>query len=65
MPPVLFTKREAAQLARVCVPTFCRLIRAGRGPAVTLVGGKQLVREDALTNWLDSRTEQRPLQAAE
>ena len=64
MPPSLLTKREAAAHARINVATLNNLIRDGRGPALTVLGGKALVREDSLVRWIDAQTEHRPHQAA-
>ena len=58
------TTKEAAQRSRVHLETFRSLLRAGRGPALTVIGGKRLVRADLLASWLDTQTEQRPMQAA-
>ena len=53
----LLTKKEAAARMRVHPATLNALIRNGRGPATTAIGGKSLIREDALTAWLDASTE--------
>jgi hypothetical protein len=54
--PRLLTRREAAISARLSYGGFCSLMRKGEGPAVTTLGKKHLIREDALTAWIDSRT---------
>ena len=58
MAPSLMTSREAAQRARVHHETFKRLCREGRGPALTLVGRKALIREDLFAEWIDASTQQ-------
>lgn len=52
----LLTTREAAALARVHPVTLSRLIREGRGPAVTTLGDKRLFQASALRAWIDART---------
>ena len=52
----LLTTKEAADRARVHVGTLRTWIRTGDGPAVTKLGGKQLIREDALARWLEKHT---------
>ena len=64
MAPSLLTKREAAARARMHVGTLNNIIRGGRGPALTVLGGKALVREDSLARWIDAQTEHHPEQAA-
>ena len=59
------TTKEAAERSRIHVETFRSLIRSGRGPVLTVIGSKRLVREDALATWLDHQTRQSPMQAAE
>lgn len=50
----LLTRAEAAQRARIGVSTLGRLIRDGRGPVLTHVASKSLVREDHLREWLEA-----------
>ncbi len=50
----LLTKREAARAARICVRQLELLVKAGRGPTVTRLGGKFLVRSDHLEKWVES-----------
>ena len=54
--PQLLTKREASSRARLCVDTLNKLIRSGEGPAVTMLGGKVLIDETELGNWMKERT---------
>ena len=63
-PCPLLTTREAAERARVHPVTLRRLIRTGRGPAVTMLGAKELIREDSLARWIEQATERQPDQAA-
>ena len=64
MAPSLLTKREAAARARLHVGTLNVLIRDGRGPALTVLGGKALVREDSLAQWIEQATQRQPEAAA-
>jgi excisionase family DNA binding protein len=48
----ILTKDEAAERARISRRQLETQIRAGKGPAVTLMGGAQRVRSDELEAWL-------------
>lgn len=54
------TTKEAAQRSRLHVETFRSIIRSGRGPVLTVIGGKRLIREDIFSEWLDAATDQPP-----
>ena len=45
----------AARRLDVSVSTLARWIKAGRGPTVTRLEGRVLIRTDHLLRWLDSR----------
>ncbi len=49
----LLTKAEACEIARISQRQMELLVRSGRGPVVTRIGGKFLVRDDHLSEWLD------------
>ena len=64
----LLTAAEAASRARMSVSTLKRLIAADAGPAVTRLGeghSRILVREDALNEWIERRTEQSSVEAGD
>jgi len=45
---------EAAEQCRMRPSTLERLIRTGRGPRITRLGGKVLIRSDHWREWLES-----------
>ncbi len=50
----ILTKEEAAHRARISPSYMHQLIRNGKGPTVTQIGRRVLVRTDALQAWLES-----------
>lgn len=54
----LLPKPEAARRLAISVRTLERQIDAGTGPAVTRIGSRVLIPEDALAAWVAARTEQ-------
>ncbi len=50
----LLIKSEAAQRARISPRLLDREIADGRRPTITRIGGKVLIREDHLAEWIDS-----------
>ena len=54
----ILTRNEAAERARISRRFLDKQIALGRGPAVFHIGGKTLVRSDALEAWLESLTAQ-------
>ena len=53
--PICLSVPTVARRLGVHVCTLDGWISAGRGPIVTRIEGKVLVREDYLLRWLDSR----------
>jgi hypothetical protein len=51
---ILLNKTEASDRVRCCVRSLDKLLAAGRGPPVTKIGGKILIREDHLDDWVRS-----------
>ena len=51
---IFFTFREAAAKYGGSELTLRRMVDSGRGPIVTRIGGKNLVREDHFREWLES-----------
>lgn len=62
--PSLLTTKEAAKRVRVHPATLNGLIRDGKGPAVTHIGRKALIREDVLAEWVNALTEPAPPEAS-
>ena len=60
--PPLFTRQEAANRARVSLVTLNKLIRDGRGPNLTTIGGKSFVSGPELAAWISALTQKRQLQ---
>ena len=58
----VLTKEEAARKARISPRYMHILIKDGRGPALTHIGRRVVIRTDALQAWLESCTD--PKQAA-
>lgn len=56
MPFQILTKTEAAERAKISRRQLDCQIRAGRGPAVTKIGGSVRVRSDVLEEWLERCT---------
>ena len=52
-PPRLMTLPETANRVRITQRTLLSHIAAGRGPAVTKIGGRTLIREDHFQEWLE------------
>ena len=52
----ILTKREAAERAKISRTMLNKQIRAGNGPAVTVIGRAVRVRSDALQTWLERCT---------
>lgn len=52
----VLTKQEAARRARIPARYLRLLIKDGKGPAVTHIGHRVLIRTDALRAWLESCT---------
>ena len=50
----LFTLKEAAEHSRLSLRAFERLRAEGKGPVVTKLGGKFLVRSDHLAEWIEA-----------
>jgi excisionase family DNA binding protein len=57
---ILLTKDEAAERARLKPRTLMALVRSGRGPAITKLGGKTLFQKSALNIWIEANTANRP-----
>jgi hypothetical protein len=51
---ILLTKSEAGIRARICQRSLEKLIATGRGPTLTKIGGKVLIRGDHLDAWIRS-----------
>jgi hypothetical protein len=54
----LLNKAEAAECARIKPVTLDKLIKAGKGPAVTKVGGRIFFQPVHINTWLQSRVSQ-------
>jgi excisionase family DNA binding protein len=52
----ILTRDEAAKKARISTRYLDQQIAKGAGPAITRIGGRVLVRTDALQDWLDQCT---------
>ena len=50
----LLTRIEAAKRSRISVGTLDSILKGGNGPKVTRVGKKIFIREDHLSQWIDS-----------
>ena len=61
----LLTLKEAAPHTRLHPETLGRLVRGGKGPAATRLGGRILISEDNLSAWLAANTDPQPARAAE
>ena len=61
----LLTTREAAERSRLHPITLGNMIRDGRGPAATRLGGRIFISEGNLSAWIDANTDPRPAHAAE
>ena len=64
MPFEVLTKLEAAERAKISRTMLDKQIRAGNGPAVTVMGRVVRVRSDELQAWLERCTASRPPVAA-
>lgn len=58
----VLTKAEAAERARISRRQLEYQIAAGRGPAITRIGGSVRVRSDVLEAWLERCTAAQPQQ---
>ena len=54
----VFTRKEAAEQARISPRFLDKQIKAGCGPDVIRIGRRVLVRSDAFQAWLDGLTAQ-------
>ena len=62
--PSLLTRQEAADRARISTVTLRKLIQAGRGPNLTIIGGKSFILEGELGSWIAAQTQQRQIEDA-
>ena len=53
---VLLTRIEAAKRARVCLRTLDNILERRNGPKVTRIGGRVLIPEASLNEWLTANT---------
>ncbi|MGI4941932.1 MAG: hypothetical protein ACRYHQ_15465 [Janthinobacterium lividum] len=56
----LLTRREAAARVRLGYSTFVRLLTSQRGPTVTYLGDRGMIRADHLAQWVEQSAEHRP-----
>lgn len=54
---ILLTRKEAADKLRLSLSSFDRLLAAGKGPIVTRIGGKIMIMEDHLRQWIEAAAE--------
>ena len=52
-PVTIFTQTEAASRGGMSIPTYTRLVRAGKGPDRIRFGRAYVVTEQALNDWID------------
>ena len=55
--PACWSMQDAATQLGVHPETLRRLCRDGKGPTVTRVGARLVIREDHAMQWLDSKAE--------
>ena len=60
----LLNQRQAAAIVGVHARTLRDAIKNGRGPALTQINKRRLVRSDCLAAWIEGNTAKRPTDAA-
>ncbi|MGI4945874.1 MAG: hypothetical protein ACRYHQ_35825 [Janthinobacterium lividum] len=55
--PSLMNRQETAAAARLTLPTLNKLIRGGKGPTLTWLGGKSFVSDVEFARWIGARTQ--------
>ena len=55
--PKLMTLPETAEMARITLRMLMRQLAAGRGPTVTKIGTRSLIREDHYAAWIEQKAQ--------